>query len=44
MPKKGAPGPFDKPQPIPELMKKLQLAYDRFVESRPDSEQTPSMM
>jgi tetratricopeptide (TPR) repeat protein len=43
MPKKGAPGPFDKPLEIPAVMLALQQAYDLFVAARPDSEQTPSM-
>ncbi|MBC8072197.1 MAG: tetratricopeptide repeat protein, partial [Deltaproteobacteria bacterium] len=44
MPIKGAPGPFDKPLPMPELVAKLQEAYDRFVGARPDSEQAATMM
>lgn len=44
MPKKDGPGPFDKELAIPEVMAKLQEAYDRFVATRPDSEQTPTMM
>ncbi len=44
MPKKGDPGPFDKPLAMPELVAKLQEAYDRFVGARPDSEQTATMM
>ncbi|MBC8073833.1 MAG: tetratricopeptide repeat protein, partial [Deltaproteobacteria bacterium] len=44
MPIKGAPGPFDKPLPMPELVAKLQESYDRFVGARPDSEQSATMM
>ena len=44
MPKKGDPGPFDKPMAKPEAIAKLQEAYDRFVGARPDSEQTATMM
>lgn len=43
MPKKGMEGPFD-PKPIPDAMKAMQDAYDRFVAVRPDSEQASSMM
>ena len=42
MPKKGAEGPFE-PQQIPEVVQALQLAYDRFVLSVPDSDQAPDM-
>ncbi len=44
MPKKDGPGPFDKALDIPEVMTRLQDAYDRFVATRPDSEQAPTMM
>ncbi|MFO0636832.1 MAG: tetratricopeptide repeat protein [Nannocystaceae bacterium] len=43
MPKKGAPGPFDKALEIPGLLLELQQAYDRFVQARPDSDQTATM-
>ncbi len=44
MPKKDDPGPFDKPLEIPTVMLALRDAYDRFVATRPDSDQSPSMM
>ncbi|MBK6918799.1 MAG: tetratricopeptide repeat protein [Deltaproteobacteria bacterium] len=43
MPKKGAPGPFDKALEIPPTMLALQEAYDRFALARPDSDQTATM-
>lgn len=42
MPKKDTPGPFDAVE-MPEIIVKMQEAYDRFVMVRPDSEQTPAM-
>lgn len=44
MPKKDTPGPFDKALEIPTAMLALRDAYDRFVATRPDSDQSPSMM
>jgi len=43
LPKDGTPGPFD-PQEMPELLGKLQEAYDRYVAVLPDSDETPIYM
>lgn len=42
LPKQGAEGPFDE-QPMPDLVKALQDAYDQFVRRVPQSEQVPTM-
>jgi cellulose synthase operon protein C len=43
LPKNGTEGPFD-PKEMPALLVALQLAYDRYVAVRPDSDETPIYM
>lgn len=43
LPKNGTEGPFDA-QEMPELLVKLQEAYDRYVAVRPDSDESPIYM
>jgi tetratricopeptide (TPR) repeat protein len=43
LPKDGTEGPFDAKE-LPELLVKLQDAYDRYVAVRPDSDESPAYM
>jgi cellulose synthase operon protein C len=43
LPQNGTEGPFD-PKEVPELVRAVQEAYDRYVGVRPDSDQAPTYM